>query len=187
MEAFYGHGVSSRKSQKIQGGHKIGAAISGPRIAGGNSSAKLPLQDLVSCDMKSVAAAGLLRLPLGRRRQLQRRLARRYQPKQQPKQPAKPRGKPRQKQRLQQSRRPSPKQRPLPSHLAAQLSRGCVELCSCSGKEKEHKLKAKFLHMAFCAAFNPNLGANFWELCGVIRANRFARFGWFARIGNSSD
>ena len=28
-------GLSSRKTQKIPGGHKIGAAISGPRIAGG--------------------------------------------------------------------------------------------------------------------------------------------------------
>ena len=28
--------ISSRKNQKMPGAHKIGAAISGPRIAGGN-------------------------------------------------------------------------------------------------------------------------------------------------------
>ena len=31
-----GMGVSSRKNQKMPGAHKIGAAISGPRITGGN-------------------------------------------------------------------------------------------------------------------------------------------------------
>ena len=31
-----GMGFSSRKSPKTPGAHKIGAAISGPRIAGGN-------------------------------------------------------------------------------------------------------------------------------------------------------
>ena len=29
-------GLSSRKNQKMPGAHKIGAAVSGPRIAGGN-------------------------------------------------------------------------------------------------------------------------------------------------------
>ena len=36
-EEFYGQGgFSSRKNQKMPGAHKIGAAISGPRITGGN-------------------------------------------------------------------------------------------------------------------------------------------------------